>query len=104
MSHLKLSTWNPIWACYAILCDTDDTTALWDNVEAFDAAPMLCWIERKCYVLEGHEPFGIILFHVPKWKRGAFEEAAENYVKRQEWMTPGFKQLADEIYEELSEI
>lgn len=104
MNHLKVETWNPIWACYAVMCDTEDTTALWENIEVFNAAPYLCWIERKCFELEGHEPFGVIFFHVPRWKQEEFKAATENYMRRQEWMTPGFKELAEEIYEELNEI
>ena len=101
-NYLKVESRSLTHACYAIFCDLDDTTALWDNLEFFEAAAW-SWIEKKCYQLEDNKPFGIAFIHILKWKCDKAEAAFDNYVKRQEWMTPGFSQLCDEIWKELSE-
>ena len=99
---LELRCWNPLYKIYAVYCNVENTDALWDNLEGFDAIGGV-WFERRCYKTEEHPPFGLILVHVPKWKSENAEAAFDNYVRRQEWETPGFREIMTEDCQKIFE-
>lgn len=102
MEQLKaarlLTDWRPFSDVWAIVGNIDNNIAIWDNLQAFDAAPHRCRIEgRAVSYLEG-PPFGVMLLHTPKRKRAEVCKALDNYYKRMCWEYDDFERVNDEIW------
>lgn len=79
---VRLDDWRPFSYWYAIFGDIEDDGPLLDNLEAFDVPAWKLRMDKKCFVMEGSEPLGVMFCKVPKSCAEQFDVAMENYARR----------------------